>query len=572
MTEEMTRKTFLFGTAGLAAMTAGCASTGTAHAPRQPNVLLVIADEWRAQAFGYMGDLNARTPALDRFHLEAVNFNQAIAGTPVCCPARASLITGSYPLSSGVYINDVPLHPRNVTLGEAFAQAGYHTGYIGKWHLHGSPEGRYERRLAYIPPEQRYGFEYWRAAECTHDYNHSIYYSGNDTLPRYWEGYDAIAQTDDALHFISERHDRDEPYFLVLSWGPPHFPYSAPEEYTGLYRERHLALRPNVPAEDRESAFDELRGYYAAIAVLDDCFARLMEGLERMGADDTIIVFMSDHGDMLWSQGLRYKLYPWEESIRIPFMVRYPRAFGRRAVHTDALLNMPDVMPTLLGLAGAPAPLGLQGHDHSRGLFGRIDGEAPQSAFLSLPVPITSARTYGVDAYRGVRTARHTYVRSLIGPWLLYDNLIDPYQMHNRVNDPNLAEVRTALEHELASWLARLDDDFLPPEAYLQRDHLTHFFETRTPVGQHESPWGDWQSTLAVPAGQGQTIDTALTELLTDPTTAAIVSRFAPQLSAQASRFGYMSPRALSVIRPAAISADELRALELALGRLPQDE
>ncbi|MEZ5958563.1 MAG: sulfatase [Hyphomonadaceae bacterium] len=572
MAKELTRKTFLLGTTGLAAAATSCATGVVPRAPRRPNVLLVIADEWRAQAFGYMGDVNAHTPALDRFHLEAVNFNQAIAGTPVCCPARASLMTGTYPLTNGVYINDVALHPRNLTLGEAFARAGYRTGYIGKWHLYGSPEGRYERRLAYIPPEQRYGFQYWKAAECTHDYNHSIYYSGNDSRPRYWEGYDAIAQTDDALAFINAHHDKDDPYFLVLSWGPPHFPYSAPEEYAQYYRARDLALRSNVPAEDRDNAINELRGYYAAIAVLDDCFARLLEELDRMGADDTIVVFMSDHGDMLWSQGLRYKLYPWEESIRIPFMVRYPHAFGRRSLHTDALLNMPDVMPTLLGLAGVPAPHGLQGHNHAQGLLGRPGRASPQSALLSLPVPITSARTYGVDAYRGVRTARYTYVRSMSGPWLLYDNVADPYQMNNRIDDPDFAAARATLECELDSWLRRLGDDFLAPELYLQRDQLTHFFEARAPVGEYESPWGDWRSTLAIPVGQGRTIDTALSELLANPTTAAIVNRITPQLGSQAAPFDVMSPRALSVIRPAAISSEQLRALELELERLSEDE
>ncbi|MEC3909156.1 sulfatase [Sphingobium sp. CR2-8] len=558
----MTRKHFLLGMTGMAATLSGQAAVARPKTGKRPNILFVLADEWRAQAFNHRGDVNARTPALDRFWQEAVSFDQAVAGTPVCCPARASLMTGDHALTHGVYINDVPLVPRHITLGEAFAQAGYQTGYIGKWHLHGSPEGRYERRLEPIPPDKRFGFQYWKAAECTHDYNHSIYYAGDDIRPRYWQGYDAIAQTDDALNFIEAHHGKDDPYFLMLSWGPPHFPYSAPEAYDRLYRDKDLVLRPNVPEADRAKAIEELRGYYAAIAALDDCFARLMLSLDRLGAEDTIVIFASDHGEMAWSQGLDYKIYPWEESVRVPFMLRYPRKLGTGSKHIDVPLNSPDVMPTLLGLAGVPVPEGLQGHDFSPSLLGHTDKAAPTSAFLSMPVPITTARTHGIDAYRGVRTARHTFVRSLHGPWLLYDNRDDPYQMRNRVDDPAMAATRNALERDLDSWLTRLGDDFLPPSAYLQRDGLSHFFETLMPVGRQASAWGDWASTLPVPARQGRSIDTALRDLLSNPVTAGIVARVAPGLVNVSGRRGDMSPRALSVLAPNVTSREQLRALE----------
>jgi arylsulfatase A-like enzyme len=125
---------------------------------RRPNVLFVLVDEWRAQATRYNGDANVETPALDRFAAESVSFDAAVSGTPVCCPYRASLITGQYPLTNGVFVNDVELKPNGVTMGEAFAKAGYRTGWIGKWHLYGSPDGTYGRRLAYIPPYKGLGF------------------------------------------------------------------------------------------------------------------------------------------------------------------------------------------------------------------------------------------------------------------------------------------------------------------------------------------------------------------------------------------------------------------------------
>src|SRR5205807_8216678 len=125
---KMRRRSFLKSAAGLAA-----APALLGQRVARPNVLFILADEWRAQATGYNGDMNVRAPVLDRLESESVNFQTAISGCPVCCPYRASLLTGQYPLAHGVFINDVELKPKNTTLGEAFAQAGYRTGYIGKW-------------------------------------------------------------------------------------------------------------------------------------------------------------------------------------------------------------------------------------------------------------------------------------------------------------------------------------------------------------------------------------------------------------------------------------------------------
>src|ERR1044072_7305239 len=192
-------------------------------ASRRPTILFILPDEWRAQSTRYNGDTNVRTPVLDRLAAESVSFDTAISGTPVCCPYRASLMTGQYPLTNGVFINDVELKPNGTTLGQAFQKAGYHTGFIGKWHLYGSPDGKYGRRLAYIPPDKRFGFEYWKACECTHEYNKSLYYEAHDPTPKYWPGYDAFAQTDDACRFISEQARGCDPFMLRSSPVSPDF-------------------------------------------------------------------------------------------------------------------------------------------------------------------------------------------------------------------------------------------------------------------------------------------------------------------------------------------------------------
>lgn len=477
----------------MAAATAGM----SARTRKRPNVLFILCDEWRAQSLGHAGDPNAKTPAIDRLAAESVNVSQMVSGLPVCCPYRASLMTGQYPLTHGVFINDVELKPKGMTLGEAFKRAGYATGYIGKWHLYGSPDGHYGRRESYIPPDKRFGFEYWKMCECTHDYKESVYYEGDDPTPRMWPGYDAFAQTDDACAYLAARAGKKDPFMMVLSYGPPHFPLgTAPAEDMAAWKDRPIVLRPNVPKDLAEKATEDLRGYYAHISAMDRCVKQLMDTLEKHGlAEDTIVVFTADHGDMMQSQGLTTKQMPWEESVRVPFLIRNKRLLGRPR-ETRLLMNAPDIMPTLLGLCGIRVPTTVQGTDYAAVLQGKST-ESPSSAFLSLPSSFSVSRRYGIAAYRGVRTERYTYVRSERGPWLLYDNHADPFQMNNVVG--KAADVQMEMERELSRWLKRLGDEFLPGEEYLRRAGLEYYFEANEKIGFRKSPWGDWESTLAAP-------------------------------------------------------------------------
>ena len=182
----------------------------------RPNVVYILTDQWRAKATGYNGDPNALTPNIDRLASESVSFANAIATSPVCTPARAALLTGRYPTTTGMFMNDLPLPPDEEGIGKAFKEAGYDTAYIGKWHVDG------HGRASYIPPERRQGFDYWKVLECTHDYQNSEYYDGDDPERRTWPGYDAFAQTGDACAYVKQREEK--PFFLVLSLGPPHFP------------------------------------------------------------------------------------------------------------------------------------------------------------------------------------------------------------------------------------------------------------------------------------------------------------------------------------------------------------
>ena len=431
----------------------------------KPNVVFIFADQWRAQAVGYEGDPNVSTPVLDALAGNSLNFTNAVSGCPVCSPYRGSLLTGQYPLSHGVFVNDVQLDPGAASLGKAFASGGYDTAFIGKWHLDG------RGRSAYIPPDRRQGFAYWKALECTHDYNRSPYYAGDSDEKLFWDGYDAIAQTEDAQRYIESR-SQDRPFMMVLAWGPPHNPYeTAPPEYRERYAPGSIRLRPNVPPEMAAEARQWLAGYYAHCTALDVCVGRLLNTLREQGlAENTIFVFTSDHGDMLGSQGEQRKQRPWDESVRVPFLLHCPGKETRPAGPCDVPLNAPDIMPTLLGLCDLPIPETVEGLDYSGYVRGGAD-PGDGAAFLLCPHPFgewATPRTGG-RAYRGLRTGRHTYVRDLDGPWLLYDNDNDPYQQQNLAADPSMAGLRRDLDDLLVRKRARLGDEFLPGMEYIRR-------------------------------------------------------------------------------------------------------
>ena len=431
---------------------------------KHPNLIFVFADQWRAQACGYAGDPNARTPNIDRFAEESVNCTNAVSGCPVCSPYRGSLMTGQYPLTHGVIVNDVPLKPKGTTFAQALVTAGYDTAYIGKWHLDA------RGRSAFIPPERRMGLQFWRVMECTHQYNESYYYADTDEK-LLWDGYDARAQTREAQRYIRS-HSTERPFALFLSWGPPHTPYdTAPEEFRRRFTPDNIRLRPNVPSAMTDAARGQLAGYYAHCMALDACFGDILRTIhERELGDDTIVVFTSDHGDMLCSQGSHSKKQqPWDESIRVPLLIRLPASLGESATEIVYPIDAPDLMPTLLRLCAVEVPDGVQGKGLSDTLRG---GSAPddEGAVLSNYFPFhdwTPRR--GGREFRGLRTERYTYVRDLNGPWLLYDNVADPFQQENLCGHHDAREPQDRLDSALRGRLEALGDEFLPGEKHLRQ-------------------------------------------------------------------------------------------------------
>ena len=404
-----------------------------------------------------------RTPNLDRLASEGICFRNAVSVCPVCTPYLAALMTGRWPTSTGMFLNDLYLPARERCMAEIFREAGYATAYIGKWHLDG------HGRQSYIPPERRHGWQYWKAAECDHAYNHSHYYAGSSPEKRFWPGYDAFAQTEDAQQYLRRQAQAGRPFVLVVSYGPPHFPHeTAPAQYKNLYPPEKLQLPPNVPANMEAKVRQEAQGYYAHCTAVDRCVGAVMGTLEHLGvAENTILVFTSDHGEMLGAHGGQpyLKQVAWDESAHVPLLFRWPALGGRQGRVLETALTTPDILPTLLGLARIAVPKSIEGED----LSGLIRGgrERPDRAALYMAVAPFGGGAFNRE-YRAIRTSRYTYVRRLDGPWLLFDDQHDPYQRNNLLGQPQFAAQSLDLDERLAAELRKIGDDFRPARHYTE--------------------------------------------------------------------------------------------------------
>ncbi|VAW22561.1 Choline-sulfatase [hydrothermal vent metagenome] len=432
----------------------------------KPNIVYIFADQMRAQATGFSGNINVHTPKLDGLASKSVVFTTAVSTCPVCTPYRASLLTGQYPLTHGLFMNDLKLPDNGNSIGQVLKRSGYDTGWIGKWHLNGGG------RSLYIPEGNRQGFEYWKVLECTHDYNKSYYYEGNDTIKKLWPGYDAYAQTNDAVEYINLKKHSSKPFALFISYGIPHDPYNtAPGDLQKLFREEDFILRENVPPQMQDLCRKELVGYYAHIAALDSCVGEIYNALEETGlAGNTIFVFTSDHGDMLESHWFGpgrspRKQAPYDESILVPFILRYPALLKDKAKIIQTPIGTPDIMPTLLGLCGIGIPQTVEGESLSALIINGTSKLGREGVLIANYHPFADFRTErGGRPYRGIRTGRYTFVRDLNGPWMLFDNLNDPFQLENLVNKHSAKDTQARLDAELKEILTGLNDPFDRPE------------------------------------------------------------------------------------------------------------
>ena len=418
----------------------------------------------------------AHAPNLESFARQGMTFRNCISNYPVCSPYRAMLLTGRWPYQTGIIDNALQLRPDEVSIGETFRRAGYRTGYIGKWHL--SPG---DERGTFIPPgPARQGFEDWHVwARTNQHFDQSFTFNPDSGQKIQPQGYNCTLMTNEGLDFI-ERH-RVRPWMLMISWNPPHPNYlDAPPEQKERYPPDTLKFRPNAgPGPGKKNGITpalrrDFQGYYGHISAVDAEFGRLLAKLEETGqADRTIVIYTSDHGDMMGSHGYGGKRLPWEESCRVPFLIRYPGVISP-ASSANGLFSTVDIYPTMCGIAGLKAPSHCVGRDLSPAMRGKAV-RFPESSFLMhiQKTNATGGENNPAPLFRGVRTDRHTYAVAADGRWCLYDNREDPFQMHNLIDEPKASKLRGEMDGLVLDWLKKAGDPFDYEAVRKKRSALT---------------------------------------------------------------------------------------------------
>jgi arylsulfatase A-like enzyme len=453
---------------------------------KRPNLLFVFPDQMRGQAMGFLGEEPVRTPNIDRLASEGLVLDNASATYPVCSPYRAMLMTGKYPHANKVISNcrstttpyGVELQATDRCWSDVMKDKGYSMGYIGKWHLDSPLEPYIDSGTEHwdtqwnewCPPQRRHGFDFWYSYGVCNDHNRPMYWSSDAKRDEfhYVDKWGPEHEADMAIKYLRNEdgacRDPDKPFGLVVSMNPPHSPYElVPDNYVEEYADltdEQLCTRPNIPPAGTKWGDyyrANIRNYFGMITGVDHQFGRILEALADAGlADNTIVVFTSDHGNCLGVHGEDSKNNHYEESVRIPFIIRWPGEISPR--RDDLLFSAPDVYPTLIDLMGfgEDIPEAVEGSSYA-GIFQGKDMERPTSQLY-----IWVNHQKPSEGKRGIRTKRYTFMIDRQGAndiVVLHDNQQDPYQLKNIAADNQ--ELVTSLSQELDMWLRKTNDPWI---------------------------------------------------------------------------------------------------------------
>jgi len=463
---------------------------------RQPDILILMADQLTPGALPAWGNTVARTPHIDRLAAEGVVFDAAYCNSPLCAPSRAVLMTGMLPSASGVYDNAADFSPQLPTWAHHLRLAGYRTVLAGKMHFCG--------------PDQLHGFEERLTTDIyPADYGWTPDWTRPLERAEWFHSMSSVTEAgpcvrtnqvdfDEEVSFVARRRlfdlarqraagveGAEAPFCMVVSLTHPHDPFVIPQEYWNRYDDAAIDM-PRVPAEhvpDPHSA--RLRhinaidatpvtqaqiraarhAYYGACSFVDDHVGAMLETLRETGLDrDTIVLLLADHGEMLGERGLWYKMSFFEPSCRIPLIVHAPARFAPHRV--SQAVSSADILPTLAALGGAPVPpeTPIEGRSlvpHLEGTGGHDEVFAEYLAEGAV-APIVM-----------IRRERWKFVHCPADPDQLYDLAADPDELHNLADDPAQAARVAALRQEVAArWdLPALDAAVLASQA---RRHIVN--------------------------------------------------------------------------------------------------
>jgi arylsulfatase A-like enzyme len=440
----------------------------------RPNILYIMADDHAAHAISACGSKINKTPNIDRIARDGMNFSNCLVTNSICTPSRAAILTGKYS-----HLNGVPVFNRfdgrQPTLAKYLQAAGYRTGMIGKWHLGSDPTG----------------FDHWNILPGQGAYHDPVFIDMGKRKKH--TGYCTDLITDFAIKFLDDR-PKDKPFFLMCHHKAPHRPWEPdekhrkqwenvripePETFNDDYAGRSDAareatmridrdltpgdLKQKPPAELKGEALKKwkyqryMRDYLACVASVDDNVGRLLDYLDRNGlAENTIVIYTSDQGFFLGEHNWFDKRFMYEESLRMPFLVRWPGKIKAGAASEKMILNV-DFAPTLLDAAGVKVPADMQG----RSFVPLMKGEQPRDWRTSMYYRYYHyPQHHRVQPHYGVRTERYKLIYfNKIDQWELFDLEKDPRELKNLYADPAQAATVKKLKEELFRLKKELKDE-----------------------------------------------------------------------------------------------------------------
>lgn len=437
-----------------------------------PNVLFILVDQLRRQAVGHLGG-PVHTPNIDALARGGVSFTRGYCAYPMCTPTRAALLTGRYchalrDTEGRAYMfNNRRLELEVDTYAKMLGDRGYRCGYVGKWHNDGG--GGH-----FVPPgPRRQGFDdFFAGTEGSTPPTAPFVFDDDGRKRSFGEAWEPDVQVDLALRYLDRVADAAEPFCLTVSFSPPHAPLDFPPGRGALLdraRSQLDSLRPNVPERLNEDARTISERYHAAVIGIDECVGELVGALEDHGIrGNTLVVFVSDHGDHLLSHGLRGKNQCYEEAVGVPMIFNRPGTI-REAGPVNAFANHIDVAPTLLDLCGIPS--GEQMHGTSLAKLLRNDAAPPprDSAYIEMHHPWYDFRFgQGPGGHRRclvTETWKLVLLESFQGhgrvvPDQLFDHEADPYETSNLVADPGYRPLINELMRSAWQWMVDTEDSF----------------------------------------------------------------------------------------------------------------
>ncbi|ACT00370.1 sulfatase [Paenibacillus sp. JDR-2] len=484
----------------------------------KPNILLIQTDQQTAETLSLYGNTALHTPALEALAERGVVFEQAFCNYPACAPSRSSMFTGRYCSTLNLHANHMLINPSEVTLPQVLKNHGYQTAIIGKNHAFTErPSSIYPGGVPENPSLLHEVFDYVRladhghmvdgyrddpGAQAAHAWAVEHCWSsplGHGTNPAPVEKCGTYLLGETMLDYLAHLRQENQPFFTWLSFPDPHTPYQVPEPYASMIRPEDVPMPPVDSLEGKpervkvahlmdamdtadEQLIRQVRAiHYGMIRFIDDTLAKIFERMDALSLlENTVIIFTSDHGDSMGAHGIIQKHnFFYDSFTHVPFIMSLPGYKGTK--RTSNLLELIDIMPTLLELAGIPVPPGCQGKSHAAFLEGDLSvtpreyvvmesgehGDPVKVSDITLRPEHPLDERYFVwcaysDAWIGkgkaIRTKEWKLCIYANGEGELYDLKADPHELHNRFPDPAFASVRIELERKLLQWSMEKED------------------------------------------------------------------------------------------------------------------